>query len=173
MRILVVYHTLTGNTEQIARSIHEAAGRKHQPDLKKIEEIKPESCTGYDLVFVGCPIHAGGLSEPAQQFLRDLPSSAGYKLAGFVTHSSPGFSGKESEKGMATLAGVTREKGISYFGCFDCQGRLAPELHPYVKQRKGFSDSEFQAYIDEANKHPDEADRQSAADFALRVLSQA
>jgi flavodoxin len=133
MKILVVYFSQTGNTEQIARVVQQELAGDHQVDLEKIEEIGAAGLAGYELVFLATPIHAGGLSGPVKELLEDLPSSPGFALAGLVTHASDVYSRENYEKGLESLASTAGEKGIRYLGCFDCQGRLATAIQPMVQ----------------------------------------
>ena len=55
---------------------------------------------------------------------------------------------------------------------FDCQGKLAPELHDFVKQNLGVSDEEFARIMAETDPHPDDADLKAAAEFAVMILNQ-
>ena len=88
MKVLVTYYTQSGNTEKIAKAIHEEASKAHESHLKKIGEVNPDSIDEHNLVFVGSPCHGGDLAAPVKEFLGSLPRSPGFKLAGFVTHSS-------------------------------------------------------------------------------------
>jgi hypothetical protein len=66
MRALVVYESLWGNTEKIARAI---AGRLHEGEGAVVDladsDAAPTTTAGYDLVVVGGPTHAFSMSRPA------------------------------------------------------------------------------------------------------------
>jgi flavodoxin len=63
MRALIVYESIWGNSEQVARAIAAAL----EPDMS-VEvvnaETAPESVAGYDLVVIGGPTHAFSMSRP-------------------------------------------------------------------------------------------------------------
>jgi hypothetical protein len=140
--------------------------------MKRIEETKAGDVKFYDLVFLGSPIHAGGLAAAASDFLDAMPDSTGFKLAGFVTHASDAYESKEGyERGIDTFSNVTRAKGIAYLGCFDCRGRLDPTIGPMVQQTKKLPDDEWAKMMEVLDKHPDENDERAAADFAGEVVS--
>ncbi|MCR2800587.1 MULTISPECIES: flavodoxin family protein [unclassified Microbacterium] len=64
MNVLVVYESLWGNTEQIARAVAEGCdrgGTVHVVD----SDSAPTSIEGFDLVVVGGPTHAFSLTRPA------------------------------------------------------------------------------------------------------------
>lgn len=56
MKILITYYSLTGNTEKIAKVIYDEISKKHRTDIKKIEQITPDTLYKYDLVFLGTPV---------------------------------------------------------------------------------------------------------------------
>ena len=64
MKILITYLSQTGNTEKVAKAIYEEASPAHEVETRKLEEVNPENITGYDLLFIGSPIHAGNMVQP-------------------------------------------------------------------------------------------------------------
>jgi flavodoxin len=85
MKTLVVYDSLYGNTERIARAIGEAAGAEFT--VSSVAEAKPSEWSTWELLFVGAPTHGGRASEPMQDLLKQVPERAleGVKLATFDT----------------------------------------------------------------------------------------
>jgi len=171
MKVLVTYFSQTGNTEAIAKAIQDEAATSHDVQSKNIEEVQPETCQDYDIVFVGSPIHASNLAGPVTSFMNSLPQSPNFKIAGFVTHSSPCFETTSFQNGLTTFETVTKEKGIDLRGCFECQGRMTSALHDMVKQARGLSDEQFSEMMAEADKHPGSEDEQKAKEFARNILS--
>jgi len=64
MRALVVYETLWGNTERVARAIAERLGEGADVDVVD-SDAAPTSVDGYHLVMVGGPTHAFSMTRPA------------------------------------------------------------------------------------------------------------
>lgn len=64
MRALVVYESLWGNTEKVARAIAEALQPGMSIDVVNAADA-PASVEGYDLLAVGGPTHAFSMSRPA------------------------------------------------------------------------------------------------------------
>ncbi|SNY64208.1 flavodoxin family protein [Paractinoplanes atraurantiacus] len=62
MKALVVYESLFGNTEAIARAIADGLGDAFEVRLAEAREIP--SADGADLLIAGAPTHAFGLSRP-------------------------------------------------------------------------------------------------------------
>ncbi len=128
---LIVYFSLTGNTQGIAEAIHQKVGGdifrleaaepypddyKTQTEIAKKElaegadraiKAMPENLAQYDMVFVGSPVWWGTMATPVRTFLRQADLS-GKKVIPFVTHGGGGTD--ESFADTAKLAkGATVE----------------------------------------------------------------
>jgi flavodoxin len=119
MKVLVAYHSVSGNTKKVAEAIYKEI--KGEKELKELKDVA--SLTGYDLCFIGFPIHAYGPSNDAKAFLEK--NVAGKKIALFITHSVPEGDPQiqqwlESSKKAAI--------GANIVGVFDCQGELAQNI---------------------------------------------
>ena len=171
MKILIACFSQTGNTMQIAEAIHQEISQSSEVELVKVEEINADKMGGYDVVFIGSPIHAGGLAGPVKELLDALPENPSFKLAAFITHASFAYQPEGFEKGMKTLDEISNSKNITYLGSYDCQGKLAEELQPIVKESQGVSDEEWAKRMSEADQHPDTDDKQKAKEFARDVVA--
>lgn len=171
MKILIVYFSQTGNTEMVAKAVHERASTDHDVDLEKMGDVGPDKLSNYDLVFVGTPIHAGGMAGETQKFMAALPDSPPFGLASLVTHASSLYMNEAHQRGIDDLEKICGEKGIKYMGCFHCQGRLDPNIRPMVQKMQNVPDDEWKTRMEETDKHPSEQDLADARDFAEGVLS--
>jgi flavodoxin-like protein len=63
MKALVVYESMFGNTETIARAVADGLGEAAEVVLADVATLP--STAGVDLLVVGAPTHAFGLSRPA------------------------------------------------------------------------------------------------------------
>lgn len=171
MKVLVTYLSQTGNTEKIAKAIHEEASKSNEAEIKKLEDTDAGSFGDYDVVFVGTPIHMMGLSNEAKTLLGQIPDGADFKLAGFVTHMSDAYTKENFEKGITSFGEISEKKGITYLGCYDCQGKLTEKLRPMVKQVRKLPDDEWAKVMEETDKHPSPEDEEKAREFARDVLA--
>lgn len=181
MKILVAYHSETGNTEKIARAICEEVSEDHETHLKKADEVTADALSSYDLVFLGSACHSTDLAAPVKRILDDLPHSPNFKLAGFFTHST--ILPDDSIEGAVELyerwAGkcsmsfekASIEKHVGFMGYFHCMGAPSPEIARFIRGSILKSADEWEAYIEEARKHPAPEDLQRAKAFAKEVLS--
>jgi len=82
MKVIVLYYSQTGNTERVAQAIFKEI--QTEKCLKELKEAK--GLEGYELAFVGFPIHYGGPAKQAKSFLEK--HAQGKKVAMFVTHAT-------------------------------------------------------------------------------------
>lgn len=170
MKVLVTYFSQSGNTEKIANAIYEEAAQAHTADLKKLEDITPGEVAGYDVIFIGSPLHAGSLAAPVKECLGVLQPSSGQKMAGFITHMAPAYPEQDMEGFTEPLKVACKEKGIDYKGCFDCQGFLAEAMHGPVQKKLNMSDEQWAEMVKQMTGHPDEEDVANAKACARQVL---
>lgn len=173
MRVLVTCFSQTGNTRQITEAIHQELVKSNQTDFMAVEQIDIERVHDYGLLFIGSPIHAGGLAAQIKDFLGNLPYKPGFKLAAFITHASSAYSRHGFESGIKQVEELCQKKEITYLGCFDCQGRLTPELHDAVQKAQNISDDEWAEKMAECDKHPNAEDEEDAKNFAREMLIRA
>lgn len=171
MKVLVTYFSMSGNTEKLAKAIHDEVSKNHDSYLKRVDEIETKWLNKHHVIFVGSPTHGGELSAPVKKFMTELPKSPKSKVAGFVTHASPDRA--DYEKCFKAFEAFAKEKGFTLLGCCDCQSRLAPEIQPYVKEARKASDAEFAQMMKRIDKRPNAADLRNARRFAREMLSRA
>jgi flavodoxin len=170
MKVLVAYFSQSGNTEKIASAIWEEASQTNQAELKKLEDITPVEVAGYDVVFIGSPLHGGSLAAPVKECLGVLQASTGQKMAGFITHFAPAYPEQDMEAFTEPIKAACKAKGIEYMGCFDCQGALAESMHAAVQKKLNVSDEQWAEMVKQMTGHPDEADEANARACAKKVL---
>ncbi|MFB3826884.1 MAG: flavodoxin family protein [Bryobacteraceae bacterium] len=73
-RILVAYHSVTGNTAKMAEAVRQGAASVAgvEVTLSKIGDVKPGDVLRYDGIVVGTPVHWSNVSAPAKAFLDDI-----------------------------------------------------------------------------------------------------
>jgi flavodoxin len=129
MKVLIVYDSLYGNTEKIARAIAGAFNTSDEVKVVRPGESDLSQLEPVDLFIVGSPTHAGRATKPIQEYLEKIPSSAlkNIRVASFDTRLKTaivkifGFAANR-------IAGVLQKKG----------GQLAAPPQPFiVKSVKG------------------------------------
>ena len=171
MKVLVAYFSQSGNTEKIAKAIWEEASQANEADLKKLEEITPAEVAGYDVVFIGSPLHSANLVAPVKECLEQLQASSGQKMAGFITHMAPAYPEQDMEAFAEPMKAACKAKGIEYKGSFDCQGFLAESMHAVVQKKLNMDDDQWAEMVKQMTGHPNGEDAANAQAFAKKVLS--
>jgi flavodoxin len=124
MTILVTYLSVTGNTKLVAKSIYDEI--EERKEMMPLDEV--DSLDGYDLTFIGFPIHAGSAPPEVEEFLER--NCTEQNVAFFCTHASfadPSAPSSE-EQIRAMVDNIRRAAGEAMLlGAFDCQGELAED----------------------------------------------
>jgi flavodoxin len=127
MQTLVVYDSIYGNTEQIAKVIVDAIDGEVK--LLHASKVTPAELENIDLLVVGAPTQGGRATQAAQDFLNGLPEEAvkGMNVASFDTRLSTKFVGIFGYA-AGRMAKQLKEAGAKL---------IAPPEGFYVKGSKG------------------------------------
>jgi len=89
MNALIVYDSVYGNTEKIARAIAEAITPSGEVKVLRAGEANPSELASIDLLIVGSPTHGGRPTPAVQDFLNKVPklSLQGINVAAYDTRS--------------------------------------------------------------------------------------
>ncbi|MBI4303414.1 MAG: flavodoxin family protein [Chloroflexi bacterium] len=90
MRVIVIYDSAYGNTEQVARAIGGAFSSQEGAEVFRVGEITPEQVIGADLVIVGSPTQGGRPTPAVLDFLSKVSKATlkGASVAAFDTRIS-------------------------------------------------------------------------------------
>jgi NAD(P)H dehydrogenase (quinone) len=81
---LVIYHSRSGNTKQMAEIIANAMNDAHLPtECKAVQDVKVDDLLTADAIVMGSPTYYGHMAAPLKQLFDDLVSKHG-KLDGKV-----------------------------------------------------------------------------------------
>ena len=138
-KVLVLHHSITGNTAKVAAAIARACGT----NAVTLDEA-PASFEGYDLVFLGTPVHGGKPSPRTCKFMDGFSYDG--PLALFCTWGAPLWGPTSAKRCLAYMEAHTRGKVL---GIFSCKG-----MHQFIRAYKG---------------HPDGRDLEAARVFAREV----
>lgn len=72
-RVLIVYYSVTGNTEKMARGVAEGARNVAgiEVSLKKVEEVIPADIEAADGMVLGSPVYYANMAAPMKKFIDD------------------------------------------------------------------------------------------------------
>jgi|GEM_PF-47237 len=91
MKVLVIYDSLYGNTEQIVRAIGAACGSGEDVAVLRVGDVKPQQLAGLDMLVVGSPTQGFRPTPAIKNLIDSVPVSGlkGVKVAAFDTRMSP------------------------------------------------------------------------------------
>ncbi|MEK4008277.1 flavodoxin domain-containing protein [Paenibacillus sp. FSL H3-0333] len=143
MKIIVIYRSgRSMNTQKIAAAMAEVLGA----DLAKVEDVKPEMLSVYDLIGLGSGIYASKIHRRMFKFIKRMPLRDKNVFI-FCTSGSGEF------KNQALVEAKLAAKGSNVIGEFHCPGEFSP---------LGFN-------LDKKG-HPDELDVEKARLFAAAIF---
>ena len=94
-RALIVFQSITGNTEKVAKSIHKGLiDGGMESKISTIQEAVEEDFYAYDLVCFGAPSYNWHLPKPADEYLKKQFQR--YKKDGRIIPGSPKILGKNA-----------------------------------------------------------------------------
>lgn len=110
MNAIIIYDSKFGNTERIAKAIGHALEHEFDLSVHSVDE-QPTLPVGLELLVIGGPTHAHGLSQPMRTFLQDI--SAGELRDVMVLAFDTRFRMPKFISGTAAakIAGALRRKG--------------------------------------------------------------
>ncbi|MBC7248000.1 MAG: flavodoxin [Actinobacteria bacterium] len=164
MRVLVAYLSQTGNTRKVAEAIYDAI--EAEKEIKPLGEV--ESLEGYDLAFIGFPIHASNPATDAKAFLEE--KGKGKRIAVFVTHAAP-----EDHENVARYLENCKASlaEVDLLGMFDCQGEMAQAVIDFLAKSDNPRHQQFAQYGPQTKGQPDESRLEKARAFAREVMEKA
>jgi flavodoxin len=164
-KILVTYISWTGNTRKVAEAVFGAiSGDKELKELGSVSGL-----SGYDLIFVGFPVH--GLGNPPDEAVDFLTKYCpGKAIALFVTHGAPEdspFIPEWLENCRLSCAGA------KVVGIFHCQGQIVQSELDKILQNPDPVWQERAGNLALSKGQPDASRLQRARDFAIEILKRA
>ncbi len=161
MNILVCYHSETGNTQKIAKTIYDSINETK--DLLRLDQVCDVS--KYDLIFVGFPIHEFGPSKPAVELFEEIIVNK--KVALFVTHAML----KEAPLSEIQIDNCKKiTKGNHLLGVYSCRGVLSESVALHMLNSDDEKMRGFGKMREQTIGHPNENDINDAIVFTKKTL---
>ena len=150
MKCIIIYFSLTGNTQKIALAISRGVTPYvERSDLVTLNHANGRDLTRYDMIGLGSPVWAG-VPPNVEGFLKGLPGFHDTHAFAFSTH------GAKPELFFPRAVDLLTQRGLTVIGLRDWYGSVyLPNLpKPY------FTDG-----------HPDDIDLKEAEDFGQEMVS--
>ncbi len=69
-KILIIYYSKTGNTEEMAKAVGEGVKEERvEVEVKRVEDTKVEDLLEADGIIIGSPTYYGGMAAPIKELL--------------------------------------------------------------------------------------------------------
>jgi NAD(P)H dehydrogenase (quinone) len=122
INVLIVYDSLTGNVEEMAKAISEGIiDNGGYATVLKADKVNPSTITSYDAYAFGSPTHCGTMSTKMNDFINNnlhkYWGKLDYKVA--VAFTSSGGLGGGNEITLLSLLSVILNFGMLTFGVPD------------------------------------------------------
>ncbi len=130
MKVLIVYDSLYGNTEKIAKAIARALTSSGEVKILRVGEVNPSEFESVDLLIVGSPTQGGRPTPAIKESLSKIPANA--------------------LKNVSVTSFDTRIKNILARPFGYASGRIADSL----KDKEGHLAVPPEGFIVEGNKGP-------------------
>ncbi len=161
MKALVAYMSKTGNTKKVAEAIFGEIDC--EKEMNRIDDV--DSIEGYDIAFLGFPIHAEGPDKKTAELLKKHCIS-GRNVVLFITHASP-----EDNPELQPMLDKFRQAAgnANIIGMFDCQGELARAIKFVMSM---MPNAKYRAWArqDNSKGQPDETRLNNARAFSRDIM---
>lgn len=171
-KALIVYYSMTGNTEKVAMAIRQGLRRAGlEPTVKKVQEALNEELYDYDLVCLGTPVVHGLPPHPVMKFILEKgyeyrnrglvwinrQNIPGKKAVVFVTYSGPHIGVRE-----AIPAGRYLGQSLEHLGFETEEWYVVAEFH-------GWEEANIKGRMGDIRGRPNAEDLATIAEKTVRV----
>jgi flavodoxin len=157
MKVLIIYDSFFGNTEQIAQAIGNALGSQEDAEILRVSDVKPEQLTGLKLLIVGSPTRGFRPTPAITNLLKSIPKNGlkGVKVAAFDTRISV------DDLGSSILTFMVKMFGYA-----------AKPIADRLKKKGGELTIPPEGFIVEGTEGPlREGELERAADWARQIMA--
>jgi flavodoxin len=161
MKVMVVYDSMYGNTQQIAQAIGEALGSQAEVGVYRVGELRPEQLVGLDLLVVGSPTQRFNATPAVSSLLNSLPPGAlkGRRVAAFDTRLTE----QEMKSMSSVLSFSARLAGASAYAAKHIASAMQKKGGELVAPPEGF-------YVEGGEGPLVEGELERAAAWARQIL---
>lgn len=172
MRILIAYHSQTGNTEKVAKAMQEALSNE-EVTLLPADEVKSETFETYDIVFLGSGVYGSLIGKSLRQLMKrvvHLPE----KFILFSTHSSIGHD--THIKAFSKIRRSIEDSNCEVVAEYDCLGEnkaITPERREiFLKTLTEEKRKEAENHMEKLKGHPNAEDLDDTKKFVIDLMKE-
>lgn len=152
MKCIIIYVSVTGNTELIARTIQSGIKQAASHcDIVNLKEANWRHLWQYDLIGFGCPPMKDHVETPGlKTFINNMRFAGGRHAFVFATH------GTHPEFIFPSMIPRLKRRGLTVIGMYSCYAPCYLSIMPWPYLTAG---------------HPDSIDLQEAEDFGREMVA--
>ena len=157
MKVLIIYDSGFGNTEQIAQAIGNALGSQEDVEILRVGNVKPEQLTGLKLLIVGSPTRGFRPTPAISNLLKSIPKNGlkGVKVAAFDTRLSTSDIESSAFRFLVKTGGYAAKRIVD---------RLKKSGGDLIMPPEGF-------FVEGAEGPLKEGELERAADWAKQIIA--
>jgi flavodoxin len=157
MKVLIIYDSFFGNTEQVAQAMGDALGSQQDVTVLRVGDVKPEHLAGLDVLIVGSPTRAFSPTPAIKKLVGSIPRHGlkGVKVAAFDTRIAV------DEVGSRILTMLVRVFG---YAAKPIAGRLEKKHGELAVPPEGF-------FVEDSEGPLKEGELERATDWAERIVA--
>ena len=172
MRVLIAYHSQTGNTEKVAKAMQEALSNE-DVTLLPADEVKSETFETYDIVFLGSGVYGSLIGKSLRQLMKrvvNLPE----RFVLFSTHSSVGHDAHI--KAFSKIRRSIEESNCDVIAEYNCLGEnhaITPERREmFLQTLSDKKRNEAEQHIEKLKGHPNAQDLDETKKFIIDLMKE-
>ena len=157
MKVLIIYDSFFGNTEQVAQAMGDALGSQQDVTVLRVGDVKPEHLAGLDVLIVGSPTRAFSPTPAIKKLVGSIPRHGlkGVKAAAFDTRMAV------EEVGPRILALLVKVFG---YAAKPIAGRLERKGGELAAPPEGL-------FVQDSEGPLKEGEQERAADWVKRIVA--
>jgi len=158
MKVLIIYDSVFGNTEQVAQAMGDALGSQAEVNILRVGDVKREHLTGLDVLIVGSPTRQFRPTAAINNFLKRIPQNGlkGVKVAAFDTRF--------------TMSVIEESRVLAFF--VRLFGYAAKPISDRLKKKGGELIISPEGFFVEGVEGPlKEGELERAADWAKQIIA--
>ena len=171
MKILIAYHSNTGNTEKVGNAMKEGLEEEDQEIIiSPAKDVDPSSLNSHDLILLGSGIYSRTIGRSIKSLMKkatELPP----KIACFQTYQNEIWYPKAFTKAIGKTLEKYNSKIIDEFGCWGYNlGMTDEQMMQLISSFPPDEGKRMEIQRKRTKGRPNEEDFQNVKSFAKNLL---
>ncbi len=171
MKILIAYHSNTGNTEKVANAMKDGLEEEGQEVIiSPAKDVDPSSLNSYDLIILGSGIYSRTIGRSIKSLINKAPELPS-KFACFQTYQNEKWYPKAFKKGIGKALEKHASTILDEFRCGGYNlGMSDEQMTQLISSFPPDEGKKMEAQRKRTKGRPNEEDFENAKSFAKNLL---